>query len=251
MMKRLIFFLTALAASWLLAPAAWAMTDDHAGYRADYAAELLAIQHTWAQIKYRTPKAKRRQAFASLLHQTELLHRTYPNSADALVWSAVVLYNYAGEVRGIRALGMIKQSRRMLQQAEKTDPKAADGLVHTALGQLYYKVPGWPIAFGSDALAEKYLHKGLKLNPDGLDANYFMGDYLLHRKQYCQAAVHLRIALHAPARAERSIADAGRKADALKLLRQAENRFRQHESALHQDAVSLSQRGGCPELSAS
>jgi len=215
-MKSIMIFLIGGVATLLIAPSAWAM--------ADYGTELLAIQHSWAEIKYQTPKAERRDAYASLLSKSETFYHMHPDKADAILWSAIVLYNYAGEVRGIKALGMVKQSRRMLQRAEKINPKAADGLIHTALGQLYYKVPGWPIAFGDDAKAETYLHKGVARNPDGLDANYFMGDYLLRKKQYHQAAIHLRRAIQAPARAQRPIADAGRKADALRLLRQAVTR---------------------------
>jgi len=215
-MERILFPLLGLSAAMLMVQSAWAM--------ADYDAELLAIQHTWAEIKYQMPKAERRDAFASLLRKTESFQHMYPDRVDAMAWSAVVLYNYAGEVRGIKALGMVKQSHRLLQRAEKINPKAVDGLIHTALGQLYYKVPGWPIAFGDDAKAEKYLLRGLERNPNGLDSNYFMGDYLLRKKQYHLAAIHLRRAIQAPARAQRPIAEAGRKADALKLLRQAEGR---------------------------
>jgi len=224
-MKQMIF-ITGLFAILLMPSPGRAMGD--------YQAELLAIQHTWAQIKYRMPKTERRLAFASLLRKTESFHRMNPDSADAIVWSAVVLYTYAGEMPGIKALGMVKQSYRLLHRAEQIDPNAAGGLTYTALGQLYYKVPGWPVAFGDDAMAEQYLRKGIEINPDGLDANYFMGDYLLRKKRFAQAAAYLRRAIQAPARAQRQIADAGRKADALKLLRQAEA----HLAATIQPAIA-------------
>jgi len=209
--------LIAMYAALLVAPSAWAMADYHA--------ELITIQHTWAKIKYHEPKAERRHAFASLLDKAEALNHTHPDQAEAMVWSAVILYHYAGEVGGMKALGMVKQSYRILLKAEAINPKAANGLIYTALGQLYYKVPGWPIAFGNDAKAKIYLRKALELNPDGLDANYFMGDYLLRKKHYRQAAEHLRRALKAPPREQFPIAEAGRKADAQTLLQQAENKL--------------------------
>jgi len=217
-MKRFFLTLIGCYAVLLMSQSAWAM--------ANYAAQLLAIQQTWAEIKYSMPKAERRDAFASLVHKTESFQQMYPKQADAMLWSAIVLYHYAGEVGGIKALGMVKKSYHMLQQADKKHPKssASDGLIHTVLGQLYYKVPGWPIAFGDDAKAQKYLRQGLAHNPESLDANYFMGDYLLRNKQYQRAAIHLRRAIQAPARAQRPIADAGRKAEALKLLRQIEDK---------------------------
>jgi len=218
-MKQMIFITGLLALLFMPSPGR-AMSDYHA--------KLLAIQQSWAHIKYQTVKAERQLAFTSLLEKTEALHHMYPGNADAMLWLAIVLYNYAGEVRGIKALGMVKQSYRLLQQAEKIDSTAGNSLIYSALGQLYYKTPGWPVAFGDDGKAKHYLRKGVELNPDGLDANYFMGDYLLRKKQYRVAIKHLRQAIHAPARAQRPVADAGRKADALKLLRQAESRSFSH-----------------------
>jgi len=220
MKKCYLLILAGWFAALVVQPTAWAMADFHS--------QLLAIQQRWAHIKYEIPKADRQDAFATLLHQSQTFHQMYPDNAEATLWSAVVLYNYAGEVRGIKALGMVKQSWRMLQQAEKIDPKAANGLIQTALGQLYYKVPGWPIAFGNATKAKDYLRQGLARNPDGLDANYFMGDYLLRKKDYRHAALYLRLAIHAPARQEHFIADSGRKADAKKLLQLAEAKI-QHQ----------------------
>lgn len=64
----------------------------------NYQAGLLAIQYTWAQIKYRMPKTERRHAFETLLHKTESFHQMCLDRADAISWSAVVLYNYTGKV---------------------------------------------------------------------------------------------------------------------------------------------------------
>jgi len=219
MIKPIFIALNILYATLLLTPSSEAMTGYQAG--------LLEIQRTWAQIKYRTPKAARRGAYASLLNKSKAFQRRYPDSAGAMLWSAVVLNHYAGEVRGIEALGMVKQAYRMLQRVEKIDPKVSGGLIYTALGQLYNKVPGWPIAFGDDAKAEAYLRKGVTFNPGGLDANYFLGAYLLQKKHYRQAIQHLRRAIRAPDRAQRPVADTQRKADALKLLRRAKNKLQQ------------------------
>ncbi len=228
MKKSFTISLIAMYAVLWVVPSTWGMTDDHAGHatkQTNYRTELLSIRHAWAQIKYHKPKAERRHAFASLLHQSEALNHIYPDQAEAMAWSAVILYHYAGEVGGLKALGMVKQSYHILLRAEAINPKAANGLIYTALGQLYYRVPGWPVAFGNDTKAKSYLRKALELNPDGLDANYFMGDYLLRKKRYRQAAEHLQRAIQAPPRKQFSIADAGRKADALALLQQVEHKI--------------------------
>ena len=102
----------------------------------------------------------------------------------------------------------------MLEQAESIDPEALNGSIYTSLGSLYYQVPGWPVGFGSDEQAEKYLKKALSINPDGIDPNYFYGDCLLEQRRYTEAARYLEKALQAPDRPDRALADEGRREEA-------------------------------------
>ena len=70
-----------------------------------------------------------------------------------------------------------------------------NGSVYTSLGSLYYQVPGWPIGFGSDKKAESYLKKALAVNPDGMDPNYFYGDFMLQeKKNYSEERVLFHVA---------------------------------------------------------
>ncbi len=89
-----------------------------------------------------------------------------------------------------------------------------DGSVYTSMGSLYCQVPGWPLAFGSDDKACAYLEKALSINPDGIDANYFYGDFLLNQGDYAAAAKAFEKAIQAPPRAERPLADQGRRQEA-------------------------------------
>jgi len=50
-------------------------------------------------------------------------------------------------------------------------------------------------------------------NPDGIDPNYFYGDYLLKEKKTDEARRYLTKALTAPNRPGREIADSGRRRD--------------------------------------
>jgi len=183
--------------------------------------DVLTLQHDWAKIKYQWPKHDRRNGLKALLVRSRNVRTARPGQAGPLIWNAVVLYTYAGEVGGLRALSMVKKAHTMLLEAEKIDAGALNGYAHVALGSLYYKTPGRPIAFGNKARAKVYLQKAITINPHGLDAHYFMGDFLLRRRHYAEAAHHLEQALAAPARPLRPIADAGRKADARKLLARA------------------------------
>jgi len=92
------------------------------------------------------------------------------------------------------------------------------GSAYTSLGSLYYQVPGWPIGFGDDKKAQEYLKKALAVNPDGIDANYFYGDYLFRKGEYAEAARWLNKAMQAPPRPGRKVADEGRRREIDELL---------------------------------
>ena len=47
-----------------------------------------------------------------------------------------------------------------------------------SLGTLYHRVPGFSVGFGSDRKAKEYLEKAVAINPDGIDRNYFYGEFL-------------------------------------------------------------------------
>ena len=74
-------------------------------------------------------------------------------------------------------------------------------------------MPGWPIAFGNEEMAEKYLKKALAINPDGIDPNFFYGDFLLSEDHPREALEYLEKAKAAPARPNRPVADAGRQSE--------------------------------------
>jgi len=79
-------------------------------------------------------------------------------------------------------------------------------------------VPGWPIGFGSDDKARELLEKALALNPDGIDSNYFYGDFLYRQGDRDGARRVLQKALKAPPRPGRALADEGRRKEIESLL---------------------------------
>jgi tetratricopeptide (TPR) repeat protein len=173
--------------------------------------DLLELSEAWAKIKYQMPKDQRLKAFESLNEKAAAMVEANPGKAEPLVWQAIILSTTAGEKGGLGALSLVKQAKKLLDRAEAIDPQVLDGSVYTSLGSLYYQVPGWPLGFGDDDKAESYLKKALTVNPDGMDPNYFYGDYLLQEKEYAEAAAAFEKALAAPAREDRPVADAGRR----------------------------------------
>jgi cytochrome c-type biogenesis protein CcmH/NrfG len=89
-----------------------------------------------------------------------------------------------------------------------------------SLGVLYYEVPGSPIGFGDKAKAKMLLKQALAVDPNGLDANYFYGDFLLDQGDKAGAKSYLQKALRAPHDPSRPAWDAGRRREVQALLAQ-------------------------------
>lgn len=180
------------------------------------------VQKNWAIANYDTPENDTETKFAQLTRLAEETVARYPDKAEPLIWQAIVVSSDAGKNGGISALGKVKKSRKLLLQAEKIDPKAMNGSIYTSLGSLYYQVPGWPLGFGDDDQAEKYLKKALSINPDGIDPNYFYGDFLLEQGKKQQALGYFSKALQAKERPGRPIADKGRRIEIQQKIQQLE-----------------------------
>lgn len=177
---------------------------------ADQAKDIANLQTQWAQVKYQTPKDQQENAFAELSARAEALRMAHNQEAPYLIWEGIIRSTYAGAKGGLGALSEVKKAKTLFEQAIALDPSAMGGSAYTSLGSLYYQVPGWPIGFGDDDKAAELLQKGLQFSPDGIDANFFYGDYLLAEKQYEQALAAFERAKRAPARDGRETADQGR-----------------------------------------
>ena len=183
--------------------------------------DIAMLQHEWARIKYQTPENQQEKQFEALAKTAESITARYPNRAEPLIWEGIILSTWGGAKGGLGALSLVKQSRDRLEKALAIDPMALDGSAYTSLGTLYYKVPGWPIGFGDDDKAEELLTRALAINPDGIDPNFFYGDFLLEEERYPESVKALNHALQAPPRAGREVADNGRKEEIRLLLAEA------------------------------
>ncbi|AND70133.1 hypothetical protein ATSB10_26790 [Dyella thiooxydans] len=183
-------------------------------------ANLEDIAHTWAHVTYEVPPADQDAAYQALEARVERLVQANPADADAdaKVWLAIILSTHAGEHGGLGALGMAKQARTLLEQAQAIRPDALDGSIYTTLGSLYDHVPGWPLGFGDKDKARALLLKALQVNPDGIDSNYFYADFLYRHGDRAGALAAVKKALAAAPRPDQPLADRGRRAQAEKLL---------------------------------
>lgn len=185
---------------------------------ADLSTDVADIQSAWAMARYQTPAKEQGSAFKALTERARDVVAAYPDKPEAKVWMAIVLSTDAGVNGGISALGKVKEARKLLEEAEAINADVLDGSVYTSLGSLYYQVPGWPLGFGDDRKAAKYLKKALAVNPGGIDANYFYGDFLLEEGEPAEAIPYFEKALVAPPRPNRELADQGRRDEVMAKL---------------------------------
>src|SRR5580658_6429634 len=81
----------------------------------------------------------------------------------------------------------------------------------TSLGVLYYRVPGFPIGFGDKAKARQLLQEAVADAPNGLDANYVYGAFLVEQHECAAAEKVLRHALTVPPHPDRPLWDKSRR----------------------------------------
>lgn len=180
--------------------------------------DVQALQREWEQIKYARPPAEQEKAFEALRRKADEVRSRYADRAEPHIWYGIIAASYAGARGGLGALSAVKEAKKAFEQALAIDAKALGGSAYTSLGSLYYQVPGWPIGFGNDDKAREMLQKGLALNPDGIDPNYFLGDFLYRKGEQEGARQVLGKALKAPSRPGRELADTGRRKEIESLL---------------------------------
>ncbi len=195
---------------WLLAAGAAAATaEDLVG----------PLQARWAEIRYQVPDKQQAAEYHLLAEEAHRLSEAHPNEASVLIWEGIIVSSEAGARGGLGALSLAKQARRLLEESLKLDEAAMNGSAYTSLGTLYAKVPRRPIGFGNKRRAEELFQKSLAINPDGIDPNFFYGEYLLDRGRVAEGRAHLEKALAAPPRPGRELADTGRRQEAEALLK--------------------------------
>jgi len=172
---------------------------------------VASLQREWAIVNYQKEGKEQLAAYLTLIDYAHKSVEQHPDDVAVLVWRGIIQSSYAGAKGGLGALAYAKSAKIDFERAIARNPEVLDGSAYTSLGILYLNVPGWPIGFGDDGKAEALLEKALALNPKGIDTNFFYADFLINEKRYDEAELHLAIALNAPHREGRALADQGRR----------------------------------------
>ncbi|GFM29200.1 MULTISPECIES: TRAP transporter TatT component family protein [unclassified Novosphingobium] len=189
---------------------------------ADMASDVKAVNDGWAHITYEVKgSSTQTKALDQLAKQAATIVARYPGKAEPLLWQGIITSEQANRANIFHKMSLATRARDLIAKAYSLDPRAADGGAALSLGVLYYKVPGSPIGWGDDERAQKLLKQALAVDPNGLDSNYFYGDYLLDQGDKAGAKTYLQKALQAPHDPARPVWDAGRRREVRALLAKA------------------------------
>ncbi|MGE3142707.1 MAG: tetratricopeptide repeat protein [Hyphomonadaceae bacterium] len=216
--------LSAIAAAAVLGAASPAAGADS---RLDDA--LASVIQAWDHARFQiTDDDAQVAALRRVEAQAAALAQQYPGEAAPMLWQAAAMAAEADESGPGAALSLARRAKALLEAARAA---AADRLteagIHTLLGVLYYEAPGFPIAFGDHRQAEANLRQAVALNPQSIEANYYLGDFLMERRRYGEAIAPLSAALNAPDRPGRAIADSALRSEARERLAHAQRRASQ------------------------
>ncbi|MGZ3638461.1 MAG: tetratricopeptide repeat protein [Ktedonobacterales bacterium] len=185
-------------------------------------ADLHAIELQWEHIKFDEDGSPNQfDDIDALAKRAAGLVQKYPGRAEPLIWEGIVTSEEAGMAGTMSALGYAKAAKAVLEQAFQRDPAALDAGAPTSLGVLYSRVPGWPIGFGDNDKARELLTQAVLLAPNGMDANYFYGDFLMGQHEYAAAYKILKHALSLPLQPDRPLWDKNRRAVIRELMAKA------------------------------
>lgn len=155
------------------------------------------IEASWADTSADESTSERKNIFLQLAEDISEVVIAFPSQAEPLILKSAILLTMAEDASSFVALGLVKQAKELLAKAININPEARDGSALVTMGVLYYKVPGWPIAFGDDVEAESYLLQALEVDPNGVASNYFYAEFLLEQGKDAQAVSYLNKAIDA------------------------------------------------------
>lgn len=177
-------------------------------------AAVQRINDLWAHIRYEVPDRNEQYRKLDILAaQAAQVAARYPDRAEPLLWQGIVTSEEAARASMLKQLGLAREARAILERAMAIDPTIADGGVRMSLGVLYYRVPGFPVGFGSTAKARALLETALRQDPRGLDNNFFYADFLNDEGHPVEAKVYALRGLQAPENKARPVWEAGRRAE--------------------------------------
>jgi tetratricopeptide (TPR) repeat protein len=133
----------------------------------------------------------------------------------ASLWEGIVVSEEANRANIFHKLSLATRAKDLIERAYRIDPRAGHGAA-MSLGVLTTR-PGLTDRLRDKQRARRLLLEGLAIDPAGLDANYFWGDFL-YSQEMPREHVRLSEGSAGAARSQRPAWDAGRRREVQGLL---------------------------------
>ncbi|MBS1165023.1 MAG: Tetratricopeptide 2 repeat protein [Proteobacteria bacterium] len=170
------------------------------------------LEIRWETVKFTIPPGDKQTAeMEKVGTEADALMARYPSRVEAEIWDGILKSEQASMASAFSALSLAKEARAILEKAYTENPAALDAGAPTSLGVLYYRVPGFPIAFGDNKKARSLLEQATTSAPHGLDAWYFYGDFLMNEGENDKARQVFTYALSIPENLDRPLWDKSRR----------------------------------------
>jgi len=179
-----------------------------------------SIHDRWMEIRHAIPEKWRAPEYQALALQAHELAERNPYLAEPLVWEGIVLAAEAEVEDRLEAYLLARKAKAAFVESLKLDETALGGSAYIGLARLHAKGLLWPFGFGKKNAdrAEKYFRRALAINPQGVDPNFFYGEYLYSLYRLNEARDSLERALKAPSRPSGELAGSGRREEIQALL---------------------------------
>ena len=159
-------------------------------------AQLSRLEFMNAQLE--TDKDSRMQLFQNCIVIADQALALDANDIGGLYWKAAAMGKLAKDTGILNALRMIRPMERILLKVVTLDEKYENAGGHRALGRMYYKLPGFPISFGSNQKALTHLKRAHELFPKDIITRAFYAEALYDEGRKEDARKHADFVLAIP-----------------------------------------------------
>jgi len=161
----------------------------------DYS-DLTELQSQWSITKYQMLHKQQITSLKRLTKFSTQLVLNHPKDLRYLIWEAKI-YTLTAEIHGrLKGLKYAKHAKNSLQEVINKSSGKILGQAFSNLGYLHMVAPDVSFKSRNKSTSLKFLKKGLELNEDGIDSNYYYALYLDRKQQNIYMAIlYLEITL--------------------------------------------------------
>ena len=159
-------------------------------------AELVRLEYANAEVE--TEKSKRIALYKVCIDTADKALAINPDEIGALYWKAIAMGKLSEETGVLNALRMTRTMEQLFLRVIALNEDYDDAGGHKALGRMYYKLPGFPISFGSKEKALFHLKRAYELYPNDIIIRAFYAELLVDMGHKQEARKHAEFILATP-----------------------------------------------------